>query len=73
MFKKSVTITAGIIFLLSTVGLAFAGQGKGPESPSGQQVSSQTRSQFQKQIQVDKNCDGPQIKTQTRKRTNYLK
>ena len=73
MFKKITTMTIGILFLLSTAGFAVAGQGKGPGNTNRQQVSSQTRNQFQKQIQVDKNCDGPQSKTQTRKRTNYLK
>jgi len=73
MLKKIVTVSAGILFLLSVAGYAAAGQAKGSGTTSRQQVAPQTRSQFQKQIQVDKNCDGPQIKTQTRKRTNYIK
>ena len=73
MFKKITITTTGILFLISTTGYAFAGQGKGPGTSNRQQTSQQTRNQFQKQIQVDKNCDGPQIKTQKRKRTNYIK
>ena len=73
MLKKIVTVSAGILFLLSASGYAAAGQNKGSGTASRRQVAPQTRSQFQKQIQVDKNCDGPQIKTQTRKRTNYIK
>lgn len=74
MFKQITTVTLTTLFLLSTAGFAAAGKGNGSVTPSnGKQVVTQTRSQFQKQIQVDKNCDGPQIKTQTRKRTNYTK
>ena len=73
MLKKIVTVTTGILFLISAAGYAAAGQGKGQGTAGSGQVSTQTRSQFQKQIQVDKNCDGPQIKTQKRTRTNYIK
>lgn len=73
MLKKIITVSTGILFLLSVAGSAFAGQGKGSGTSNRQQTSPKTRNQLQKQIQVDKNCDGPQIKTQTRKRTNYIK
>lgn len=73
MFKKMTAVTLGILFLLSTSGFAAAGQGKGSGNSNNRQATSQTRNQFQKQVQVDKNCDGSQIKTQTRKRTNYIK
>ena len=73
MLKKIVTVSTGILFILSVAGYAFAGQGKGSGISNRQQTSPKTRNQFQKQIQVDKNCDGPQIKTQARKRTNYSK
>ena len=73
MLKNITIITTGILLLISTAGYVVAGQGKGPGVSDRQQTSTQTRNQFQKQIQVDKNCDGPQIKTQKRRRTNYIK
>jgi hypothetical protein len=73
MFNKIAALTIGVLFLLMAAGYAAAGQGKGAATAGSRQVSSQTRSQFQKQIQVGKNCEGPQIKTQTRKRTKYIK
>jgi len=73
MYKKIAIVTTGILFLLAAAGYAAAGQGKSSVTANSRQVSSQARNQIQKQIQVDKNCDGPQIKTQTRTRTNYIR
>jgi len=73
MSHKIATLTIGVLFLVTAVGFAAAGQSKGAGPAGSRQVSSQTRSQYQKQIQVEKSCEGPQIKTQTRKRTNYIR
>jgi len=70
MTKKIATLTSLILLLISTAGYA-AGPGKGPNVAASGQVSPQIRNQFQKQIQVGKNCEGPQIKTRKRTRTNY--
>ena len=73
MPPKIAVLTIGVLFLVSAVGYAAAGQFKGAGPAGSRQVASQTRSQYQKQIQEEKSCEGPQIKTQTRKRTNYMK
>ena len=73
MFNKIVTLTLGILFLITASGYVVAGQAKRAGFAGSRKVSSQTRSQFQEQKQVGKNCEGPQTKTQTRKRTNYIK
>ena len=71
--KKIITVSIGILFLLSAAGHAAARQGKGPGTASRRQISPQTRNQVQKQIQENKNGAARQIKTQTRKRTDYIK
>ena len=73
MLTRITALAAGIVFLMATAGFVLAGQSKSQETANTRQDATRTRSQFQKQIQVDKNCEGPQIKTRTRTRTNYLK
>jgi len=72
MLRKITIIAVCVLFFLAVAGYVSAGQGKSQGTANGRQISAKTRIQSRKQIQVDKNCSGPQYKTQTRKRTNYL-
>ena len=73
MFKKIALVIAGLLLLISAAGYAAAGPGKVINTAFSRQVSSQARSQLQKQMQVDQNGAGPQIKTRKQTRTNYIK